>query len=110
MKIDQLLKAREENYGKFSNGAAISQCLKLVMQQCPSWEALEYDQREALGMIAHKVARILNGDPGYIDSWVDIAGYAQLVAGRLELDDGQQDEPPTAGVSPEEFMARVSQR
>jgi hypothetical protein len=26
---------------------------------------------------------LLNGDPYYADSWVDIAGYAQLVANRL---------------------------
>ena len=35
-------------------------------------------------MIAHKIGRILNGDPNYADSWVDIAGYAQLVANELE--------------------------
>jgi hypothetical protein len=34
-------------------------------------------------MIAHKIGRILNGDPDYIDSWDDIAGYAKLVADRL---------------------------
>ena len=35
-------------------------------------------------MILHKVARILNGDPDYVDSWADIAGYAQLVVNILE--------------------------
>ncbi len=35
-------------------------------------------------MIAHKLARICNGDPDYGDSWRDIAGYATLVADRLE--------------------------
>ena len=40
--------------------------------------------REALFMIAHKIGRIVNGDPWYADSWVDIAGYAKLVADRLE--------------------------
>ena len=30
-------------------------------------------------MILHKLARILNGDPNYVDSWHDIAGYAILV-------------------------------
>ena len=48
------------------------------------WTALADDQKEALEMIAHKVARIVNGDPHYADSWVDIAGYAKLVADRLE--------------------------
>jgi hypothetical protein len=42
------------------------------------------DQIEALDMICHKIGRILNGDPNYADSWVDIAGYAKLVADRLE--------------------------
>lgn len=45
---------------------------------------LDPDQREALEMIAHKIARILNGDPNYADSWVDIAGYAKLIADRLQ--------------------------
>jgi hypothetical protein len=35
-------------------------------------------------MVVHKIGRILNGDPHYADSWVDIAGYAKLVADRLE--------------------------
>jgi hypothetical protein len=35
-------------------------------------------------MIFHKLARIANGDPNYHDSWHDIAGYAKLVADRLE--------------------------
>ena len=30
-------------------------------------------------MIAHKMGRILNGDPSYIDSWTDIVGYAKLI-------------------------------
>ena len=34
-------------------------------------------------MIFHKLARIANGDPTYIDSWTDIAGYAQLVVDDL---------------------------
>lgn len=45
---------------------------------------LDPDQREALEMIAHKIARILNGDPNYADSWHDVAGYATLVADRLQ--------------------------
>lgn len=38
---------------------------------------------EALEMIAHKIARILNGDLSYPDSWHDIAGYALRVEARL---------------------------
>jgi hypothetical protein len=35
-------------------------------------------------MIASKIARIVVGDYDHIDSWVDIAGYAKLVADRLQ--------------------------
>jgi hypothetical protein len=44
---------------------------------------LAADQRAALAMIAHEIARIMHGDPNYADSWVDIAGYAIPVADRL---------------------------
>jgi hypothetical protein len=42
------------------------------------------DQQEALDMIFAKIGRIINGDADYADSWIDIAGYAKLVADRLE--------------------------
>jgi hypothetical protein len=42
------------------------------------------DQWEALEMIVHKIGRIVNGNPDKIDHWVDIAGYAKLVADRLQ--------------------------
>jgi hypothetical protein len=34
-------------------------------------------------MICHKIGRAINGDPDYDDTWVDMAGYPQLVADRL---------------------------
>ena len=42
--------------------------------------------RESLEMLAHKVARILNGNPDYVDSWHDVSGYATLVEKRLKGD------------------------
>ena len=36
--------------------------------------------REALDMIASKIARILSGDATHVDHWVDIGGYAELGA------------------------------
>jgi hypothetical protein len=53
------------------------------MAQHPKYAALPPLYKEALEMVQHKVARILNGDPGYIDNWVDICGYSQLVVGWL---------------------------
>jgi len=82
-KITEMLEERGERYGKFKDHARVSQSLKDAMEQEMGWIRLDFDQREALGMIQHKIARILNGDPNYADSWVDIAGYAKLVADRL---------------------------
>lgn len=85
--IGAILNERGQRYGKFVGHAEITQSMKCVMatfKHGGPWEALTPDQREALEMIAHKIGRILNGDPNYADSWVDIAGYAKLVADRLE--------------------------
>lgn len=82
--ITATLDERGKRYGPFTGHAAITQLLKGNMHAHPGWSSLEPDQKEALEMIAHKVGRILNGDPNYDDSWVDIAGYAKLVADRLQ--------------------------
>lgn len=77
--ISDTLNERGARYGRFSAQAEISQGLKDLMQVTPNWEKLQANQREALEMIQHKIARLLNGDPNYDDSWHDIAGYATLV-------------------------------
>lgn len=84
--IETILAERGRRYGAFAGHADIAVALKNVIQSAQvnrdKW--LSNDQREALDMICHKIGRILNGDPDYADSWVDIAGYAKLVADRLE--------------------------
>lgn len=83
--ISATLQDRGNRYGAFTGHADISQRLKEVMQDpIENWGKLARDQREALEMIVHKIARILNGDPNYHDSWHDIEGYARLVADRLK--------------------------
>lgn len=83
--LPSVLVERGKRYGRFDHHAAISQQFKCILRQ-GTWNQLGDDQREALEMIVHKIARILNGDPNYADSWQDIAGYAQLVANRLNGD------------------------
>lgn len=84
--IDDTLAERGKRYGTFVGHAEIAQQLKAVLRVYEAKRGcdLSPDQREALEMICHKMARIVNGDPDYADSWVDIAGYAKLVADRLE--------------------------
>ena len=84
MSIDKILEERGKNYGSFKDHAQIAQAFKRIMQGTPNWESIPRDQQESLEMIAHKVARILNGNSNYKDSWVDIAGYAQLISNNLE--------------------------
>ena len=81
-----LLMQRGHTYGMFVKTAKISQELEKVITQAlvAAPGKLADDQREALAMVCLKIARILNGDPNHIDNWADIAGYAQLVVGRLE--------------------------
>jgi hypothetical protein len=82
--INEILKERGERYGTFNGHADISQRFKRIMVASPSWQYMTDSQREAMEMIGHKLARILNGDPAYVDSWSDAAGYAQLVVKQLE--------------------------
>lgn len=81
---DQLLDERGARYGKFREHARITQHIKFAMTQSRNWDTLSCDKREALEMIAHKIGRILNGDPEYVDNFIDLAGYATLVVKELE--------------------------
>lgn len=82
--VNEMLAGRESRYGSFQGHAKIAQGLKAVMHNAPNWSKLTDVQKEGLEMIQHKIARILNGDPNYHDSWLDVAGYATLIANRLE--------------------------
>ena len=82
--ITTILAERGSRYGDFATHALITQSLKDVMKNTPNWGTLSPSQKEALEMTAHKIGRILNGDPDYDDSWVDIGGYTKLVADDLQ--------------------------
>lgn len=83
--IQDILVERGRRYGEFPRHAEISQKIQDVVRLYGP--ALKAYQAEALMMIAHKMGRILNGDPDYADSWQDIAGYAQLVVNELNRKD-----------------------
>ena len=81
--LEKVLAERGARYGSFEDHARCTQQMKGVMHMQRNWDFMDYDHCEALHMIVHKIGRILCGDPNYADSWVDIAGYAKLVADRL---------------------------
>lgn len=84
--VGDILDERATTYGRFIDVAEIAQELKDTIRigDTNRDERLPADQIEALDMIASKIARILSGDSDYVDSWIDIAGYATLVADRIQ--------------------------
>jgi hypothetical protein len=89
--IHDVLEQRGTRYGKFEDLASLSQALSQTViqhyfkthggQEAPP---LPPFMVEALQIICHKLARIANGDPAYIDNWVDLQGYSQLVTDILQ--------------------------
>lgn len=95
--VNATLNERGSRYGDFAGHARITQGIKQVFVDSPKWRILTPSQKEALDMVAHKIGRILNGDPNYGDSWHDIAGYATLV--EQELVDGPAPSPASPSVA-----------
>lgn len=86
LNIIATLSERAKDYGKFKDGAALMQGMKRLLADHAAKHDKTFtdDQWEALEMIVHKIGRIVNGNPDKVDHWVDIAGYATLVADRLQ--------------------------
>lgn len=84
--VNDVLQERGSRYGSFENHSLICQTLKAVINTnlIKLDKHLACDQQQALDVICDKIARMINGDADYLDNWVDIAGYATLVANRLE--------------------------
>lgn len=83
MNVQETLQERGACYGDFTDHAAIAQSLQDIMRGTAGWARLDPVKRQALTVIADKIARILNGDPEYTDNWHDIQGYARLAEERL---------------------------
>lgn len=92
MNIEETLKERGSRYGEFETHALVTQNIKCALLSGPSHYKLQPYMLESLEMIAHKMGRIVNGDPFYQDSWVDIAGYAQLVVDQLKKEETENRE------------------
>ena len=81
---EEILAERGKTHGDFKVHAAITDAIKYAMRQTGNWPYLRATQKESLDMIAHKIGRILAGDPDIKDHWDDIAGYAKLVAREIK--------------------------
>ena len=96
--LKETLAERGARYGDFTDHARVAQRLQDAMHNPIGWHACSDIQKQALTVIADKIARILTGDPNYADNWHDIQGYAKLVEDRLPtvgaLLDSVSMEPP----------------
>ena len=84
--VGKVLDARAEQYGSFMQSSDTVIRIKGIMHNAVARNAVHLypDQLQALDMIATKISRIVHGNPNHLDSWTDIAGYATLVADRLQ--------------------------
>lgn len=84
MSINETLEQRGARYGEFSEVAETTYQLQEALKRSQA-SVMTSSQTIALDMICNKMARIVNGDPNYIDNWHDIAGYATLVEQELNM-------------------------
>ena len=73
-----IVEERETTHGPYTKTAHAAQQLKAYLRTMTNWGILPDEQKEALEMIMHKVARIGEGKSTHKDHWDDIAGYAGL--------------------------------
>lgn len=84
IEMKDVLNQRGKTHGDFSLNSTLSQSLKQLTRQCIKYTKLTHPQKEALDMILHKISRIVAGDSNYIDHWLDIQGYSQLVIDEIK--------------------------
>lgn len=87
---DNLLAERGKTHGHIEDNAYFTEMLvNIAKAKAPKagvlvWDLMGPTPRLCLGMILHKIGRILSGQWNFADHWRDIAGYATLIADRLE--------------------------
>ena len=79
-----IINEREKTHGVYKSTAAWSQSLKDMFRSSGNWHNMNDGQKEALEMIAVKLARLLNGNSQFPDHWDDISGYGKLGANSIE--------------------------
>jgi hypothetical protein len=94
MDIREILAERGQTHGHYPTHAAITQHMKEWFRVQGNWSALTVAQKETLDMVAHKIGRILAGNPSHVDHYKDISGYAELCVQELEQMAPAQYEAP----------------
>ena len=81
--VADILVQRRGTHGDFSTNAAVTQGIMRLLATGPSWNLLSDVHVEGLHMIAHKMTRVVCGDPSEPDHFLDVSGYARLVVKHL---------------------------
>jgi hypothetical protein len=80
----KLVATRPTTHGDFTDVADFQQQVIELAMTKPSWKNLSRVQRSCLGEIAHKMGRIVSGNPDFPDHWDDISGYGHLASDRIK--------------------------
>lgn len=81
-----LIDSRQGTHGEFNENSRATWEIVRALQAERNWSVLPDNMKHALYMIAHKMGRIVAGNPEEPDHWDDIAGYATLVSQRIAKD------------------------
>lgn len=84
MQTSELLNERGATHGDFSFNAIYGQQLRTMFRQSSGWAAMPAVHKEALDMLACKLARILSGQSTFRGHWEDVRGYAALAEDACE--------------------------
>lgn len=95
LELEKILAERGSNYGDYGVMSDFAQRLKTVIKSQHKFEYMPPEMKESLELMCTKIARIMVGDHNVIDSWQDIAGYADLIAKRLKERRGIPTPPPS---------------
>lgn len=87
--IEDTLNERGDRYGSFKSHAELSQALSQTILQHyfthhVNPQPLPPYMIESIQRICHKLARIANGDPHYVENWQAISTYSNLVSEELQ--------------------------
>lgn len=88
----KLLAARGKTHGEYRDHARATQGIMRVLMAEKNWATLPDIMKESLHMFAHKMGRVVTGDPFIEDHWFDIEGYSRLVRERLSAVKAEPDD------------------
>ena len=79
MDVEQTLEERGSRYGTAEDNANLTVKLYETVAEGKTYHVWTPMHKLMTQMILHKISRMANGDPNYLDNVHDIVGYAKLL-------------------------------